>query len=100
MLQMRIKVVADTPDKVHVEEETQTLVVNAHGGLMKLKADLLVGQPITLVNPHNGMQQGSRVVRTDQTNPDFYTVAFEFDHPAPKFWPVVFPPADWGVSKT
>jgi hypothetical protein len=24
-------------------------------------------------------------------------VAFEFDQPAPKFWPVTFPPVDWGL---
>ena len=35
MLQIPIKVLAETPDSVHVEESTHTLVVNAHGGLMK-----------------------------------------------------------------
>jgi hypothetical protein len=26
-----------------------------------------------------------------------YTIAFEFDRPAPKFWPVTLPPMDWGL---
>jgi hypothetical protein len=30
---------------------------------------------------------------------EYYNVAFEFARPAPKFWPIVFPPADWDGSK-
>jgi hypothetical protein len=100
MLQMRVKVLAETPDRVHVEEDTHTLVVNAHGGLMKLKAELLVGQPFILVNPQTGIEQSCRVVRVDQPSPDYFAVAFEFDQPAPKFWPVTFPPQDWGVPNS
>ena len=99
MLQMPITVVAETPERVHVHENTQTLVVNAHGGLMKLKAELHIGQPVVLLNPQTGAKEGCRIVRIDQPSPDYFAVAFEFDHPAPKFWPVVFPPADWGLPK-
>ncbi|MGB9464971.1 MAG: hypothetical protein WBR10_07650 [Candidatus Acidiferrum sp.] len=99
MLQIPVKVLAETPDRVQVEEDTHTLVVNAHGGLMKLKMELLQGQPIMLVNPQTGMEQGCRVVRIDQPSPDYFAVAFEFDRPAPNFWPVVFPPSDWGIPK-
>ena len=97
MLQMPVTVLAETPERVQVQEETQTLVVNAHGGLLKLKMELLAGQPLILVNKQNGMKQGCRVVRIEQPSPDYFAVAFEFDRPAPKFWPVVFPPADWGL---
>jgi len=99
MLQIPVTVMAETPDRVHVREETQTLVVNAHGGLMKLKAELHVGQPLLLMNPQTGVREGCRVVRIDQPAAEYFAVAFEFDHPSPKFWPVVFPPADWGVPK-
>ena len=95
MLQLKIIVLAETPEREPVKEETHTLVVNAHGGLMKLKMELLAGQPLILVNPATGMQQGCRVVRIDQPSPDYFAVAFEFNKPAPKFWPVVFPPKDW-----
>ncbi|HKW57423.1 MAG TPA: hypothetical protein VJN42_08700 [Candidatus Acidoferrum sp.] len=94
MLQIPITVVAETLDHQHLEEGTHTLVVNAHGGLMKSKLDLLVGQPITLRN-HAGAEESCRVVRIDQTGTDSFAVAFEFDRPAPRFWPVVFPPKDW-----
>jgi hypothetical protein len=99
MLQLRVKVLAETRERVQVEEDTHTLVVNAHGGLMKLKMELLAGQPLVIVNPSNGMEQSCRVVRIDQPSPDYFAVAFEFDRPSPKFWPVVFPPKDWEVPE-
>ena len=40
-----------------------------------------------------------RVVRVDDAGMELYNVAFEFARPAPKFWPVVFPPADWGPPR-
>lgn len=98
MLQIPVKVLAETPDRAQIEEDTHTLVVNAHGGLMKLKADLHVGQPIVLVNPQTGIEQGCRIVRVDQASADYFAVAFEFDTPSPKFWPVTFPPKDWEVA--
>lgn len=99
MLHVPVTVIAETPDRVPMQEDTQTLVVNAHGGLMKLKMDLLAGQPIILVNPQNGMEQSCRVVRIDEPTADYFAVAFEFDRPSPNFWPVSFPPTDWALPK-
>lgn len=98
MLQMAVTVLTETREHEQVKEETQTLVVNAHGGLLKLKTEVQTGQPLILVNPRNGMKQSCRVVRMEQPSPDYFAVAFEFDQPAPGFWPVVFPPADWEVA--
>jgi hypothetical protein len=95
MLQMRVTVIAEDVQRMPRQEEALTLVVNAHGGLLKMKMDVHVGQPMRLVNPQNNAEQNCRVVRVDDTSTDFFSVAFEFDHPNPKFWPVVFPPPDW-----
>ena len=100
MLQIPVTVLAETADRVQVRENTHTLVVNAHGGLVKLKMDLLAGQPITLVNPQTGVEESGHVVRIDEPSPDYFAVAFEFERPSPKFWPVVFPPKDWDNPKT
>ena len=100
MLQIPVKVLTETPERVPVEEETHTLVVNAHGGLLKIKMELLQGQPLTLLNPQTGQKESCRVVRIDQPSPDYFAIAFEFDRPAPKFWPVTFPPKDWGVPRS
>ena len=97
MLQMKITVLADDTEHKPRQEEALTLVVNAHGGLLKLKMEVHVGQPIVLVNPQNKVKQDCRVVRVEDTSPEYFSVAIEFDQPHPKFWPVVFPPSDWAA---
>jgi len=72
-------------------------VVNAHGGLLKLKLELLQGQPLLLVNPQTGMEQTCRVVRIDQPSPDYFAGGFEFDRPAPKFLAGDVSAKDWEV---
>src|SRR6266849_1418481 len=66
MLQVPVVLLAETPERKQAQEQTQTLVVNAHGGLMKLKMELLAGQPFILMNAKSGMKQGCRVVRIEQ----------------------------------
>jgi hypothetical protein len=95
MLQMKVTVIAENIERKSWQEEALTLVVNAHGGLLKMKTDMQVGQPMLLINLQNGLEQSCRVVRVDDTSVEFYSVAIEFDQPNPKFWPVVFPPSDW-----
>ncbi len=99
MLQMKVTVIAEDVQRTPRQEEALTLVVNAHGGLLKMKLDVHVGQPMRLVNPKNGVEQNCRVIRVDDTSSDFFSVAFEFDHPNAKFWPVVFPPTDWEAPR-
>ena len=98
MLQMAVTVHAETRERRRIREEAQTLVVNAHGGLLKLQMELLTGQPLTLVHEKSGKRESAHVVRIEQPAKDYFAVAFEFDRPAPNFWPVVFPPADWGAK--
>lgn len=98
MLQMRITVIADDTQRNSRQEEALTQIVNAHGGLLKLKMDVKVGQPMRLVNPQNKIEQNCRVVRVEDSSPEYFSVAFEFDKPNAKFWPVVFPPSDWDAA--
>jgi hypothetical protein len=97
MLQIPVIVQTKTRDGQDVSEETQTVVVNAHGGLFKLKMEVKTGQPIVLINAKSKVQQGCHVVRVETSGTGNSAVAFEFDQPAPQFWPIVFPPADWGA---
>jgi hypothetical protein len=96
MLQIPVVVQVKTRDGKDVREETQTVVVNAHGGLLKLKMEVKTGQPILLINDRAKIQQGCHVVRVETSEAGNSAVAFEFDQPTPQFWPIVFPPADWG----
>ena len=95
MLRMRVTVFAEDLGRKRQQREALTEVVNAHGGLMKLPMELYVGQPMLLVNPQNKVEQGCRVVRVEDTAEGDFAVAFEFDTPSPRFWPMVFPPRDW-----
>ena len=97
MLQVPVIVQARTREGEEMREEAQTVAVNAHGGLLKLRMEIKAGQPIVLINEKTKVQQGCRVVRVETSVSGHSAVAFEFDQPAPKFWPIVFPPADWGV---
>jgi hypothetical protein len=98
MLQMRVLVVAENEERKQIQEQAETQVVNAHGGLLKMQRHLHVGQSFLLSNPRNNREMSCRVVRTDDVGMDSYNVAFEFDRPAPNFWPIVFPPSDWAAS--
>ena len=98
ILQVPVTVETRAHDGKQVREETQTSVVNAHGGLMKLRMKVQAGQPITLINEKANIQQSCRVVRVETSEAGTSAVAFEFDTPAPKFWPITFPPDDWGRS--
>ncbi len=95
MLRMRISVIAEDAARKRQQYEALSQVVNAHGGLMKMQTELFVGQPMLLVNPQNKIEQSCRVVRVEDTAEGDFAIAFEFDAPNPKFWPVVFPPEDW-----
>lgn len=95
MLRMRLTVIAEDTQRKRQQIEALTQVVNAHGGLMKIQMELHVGQPMLLVNPQNKVEQRCRAVRIDDTAEGDFAIAFEFDSPNPKFWPVVFPPEDW-----
>jgi hypothetical protein len=97
MLQMKLEVTAEDIERKPRQEDALTLVVNAHGGLLQMKMHVHVGQPMLVVNPHNRIQQNCRVVRVEDTSPEYFSVAFEFDRPNPRFWPVVFPPSDWNA---
>ncbi len=99
MLQMKVTVIAEDVQRKSRQEEALTLVVNAHGGLLKMKMEVHVGQPMLLVNPQKSVEQNCRVIRVEDTSPEYFSVAFEFDQPNPKFWPVVFPPSDWDASR-
>lgn len=98
VLRITVVVMAEDEDRKQIQERAETQVVNAHGGLLRMRQHLHVGQSFLLNNPQNGLDISCRVIRIEEDGMDFYQVAFEFDRPAPNFWPIVFPPADWAAS--
>lgn len=100
MLQIPITVLTESVEGERMEEETQTMIVNAHGGLVKLQMEVLPAQPIVLKHPKSGVEATARVVRVENPPGGYTAVAFEFAEPSPHFWPVEFPPADWTKAGT
>lgn len=74
---------------------TTTISVHPEGALVVMKQHL---PPDTrLVLEHRGTKErvGCRVARSAREMPEGFHVSVEFDSPAPDFWKIAFPPADW-----
>lgn len=95
MLRVPIVLSALMQDGKRISIQAQTLVVNAHGGLLEIGMEMVAGQQIRLCNPKTESVTSGRILRVELTEADHFSVAFEFDSPAPHFWPVNFLPADW-----
>ncbi len=88
---VRLQVEGDTS----FPEETHTLVVNAHGALIALATRVQPGQTLVLKNGLSGEELESRVVYVGEEKASKAEVAIAFARPAPHFWHIDFPPADW-----
>jgi phosphate/sulfate permease len=68
-------------------EETISLQVSAHGGLLILAASVRVGQELLLATDCTQAPfQPCRVARLGSSTPLRTEVAVEFERPAPEFW--------------
>ena len=80
-------------------EGTHTVVVSAHGALISLAANIARDQRLVLQNALSGEEQECRIVFTEKKLTGPKEVGIEFQRPAPNFWRVAFPPADWGLTR-
>jgi len=76
-------------------EVAETIVVNAHGGLMYLNESVEMGSLVSLRSPATEEEQESRVVYIGGATERGQRVGLEFVSPAPHFWGIDFPPPDW-----
>ena len=95
LLNMPIVVHGQGDDKKPFREETQTLVVNAHGALVTLATKVRQGSKVALVNKASEEEQECRVVYLGPRINGKPEVGLEFLRPAPHFWHIAFPPEDW-----
>jgi hypothetical protein len=77
------------------QENSQTIVINAHGGLLYLHETLQIGGDLVLINPVTEEEQECRVVYLGDTSDKGTRVGVEFLSPSPHFWGVEFAPQDW-----
>jgi hypothetical protein len=71
-------------------EVCETLVVNAHGGLLMLKHEVDNDEMLVLVNPETQEELECRIVFTGESGSKGMRVGVEFLTPAPHFWGIDF----------
>ena len=90
----------DGPKAASFEEETHTLVVNAHGALIALEGKVTRGQKLRVTNRATKAEQVCRVASLGATSEGKAQIGIEFLKPSPDFWQISFPPEDWVVPET
>ncbi|HUJ31716.1 MAG TPA: PilZ domain-containing protein [Candidatus Acidoferrum sp.] len=81
------------------QEETRTLVVNAHGALISLATPVVADQRVTLANKATAQSLQCRVVYLGTAQAGKVQMGIEFERPSPSFWQIDFPPDDWVVPE-
>ena len=96
-LRIPVHLSAVVPGGKRISIEARTFVVNAHGGLLHVGMELVKGQHIRHSNSKTEPITTGIVLRAEGSEDGRFSVAFEFESPAPHFWPVSFPPQDWSL---
>lgn len=99
LLSVPIHVSGKTKTNQDFDEETRTLVVNAHGALISLAAKVIAGQEVTLSNSSTRSSIGCRIVYVGNPTSGKMQMGIEFLKPCPSFWQIDFPPDDWVVPE-
>jgi len=94
-MRVRVVVAGKNSDSRRFREACETIVINAHGGLMYVSQPLSMDAILILTNPFTQEEQESRVVFLGEATDKGQRVGVEFLTPAPHFWGVDFVPADW-----
>jgi hypothetical protein len=95
LLRIPILVRAQFADDQPITEDTTTVEVNAHGGLIALAMKARPGQKLVLKNWATAIEQECRVVHVMEKPFGKNDVGIAFPFAMPKFWNVEFPPTDW-----
>lgn len=79
-------------------EEAQTMVINAHGALVGLKAKVAKGQTLRIRTRMAPEEQDCNVIWVGPAAEGKTQYGIEFVKAAPTFWRISFPPADWSPA--
>ena len=94
-VQIRVRVQGHLQNKTPFTEEAVTLVVNAHGALVRLDVAPPLGQTVDLQIVSTNETQEGKVVFISRGEDAKFHVGIELTEPNPFFWHVSFPPEDW-----
>src|SRR5262249_15000625 len=87
---MRVQAQGRGHDGRKFRESCETVVVNAHGGLVNLQHEFYNDQILALTNPLTQEEQECRVVYQGYSSERGQRIGVEFLTPAPRFWGVEF----------
>jgi hypothetical protein len=87
---MRVQAEGRAHNGKKFKEVCQTVVVNAHGGLLMLKHEVDNGEMLVLINPETQEEQECRIVYLGEPGDRGQRVGIEFLTPAPHFWGLEF----------
>ena len=73
----------------------ETVVINAHGGLVCLDQELEMSALLLVTNPSTQEEQECRIVYLGDDSRKGQRVGLEFLTPAPHFWGIEFAQPDW-----
>jgi hypothetical protein len=99
LLSVPISVTGKIAGKTEFEEETRTLVVNAHGALISLAAKQVAGDKIEIANKATKSSILCRIVYVGAVQAGRAQMGVEFEKASPTFWQIGFPPEDWIVPE-
>jgi len=87
---VRLQAQGRSHDGRKFREICETLVVNAHGGLLMLHHEVDSSEMLVLVNPLTQEEQECRIVFLGENGERGQRVGVEFLTPAPHFWGIDF----------
>jgi hypothetical protein len=83
---MRVEAQGRSHNGRKFRETCETVVVNAHGGLLLLKHEVKDGEMLILSNPETQEELECRIVYQGDPGEKGQRVGIEFLTPAPRFW--------------
>ena len=95
LMQVAVRVRGTDSQGKEFVEETETLAINAHGGLILVSARLTSGSKVFMQHNRTREEQECHVVFLGPVRAGKAEIGLEFSEPRPTFWRVAFPPEDW-----
>ncbi len=95
VLAVPLEVSGIRPNGKRFTENSRTLVISAHGGLILLSEAVNKEQILTIRNLRTSEDQRCLVVDISQGQDGMNEVGVEFVDGSARFWRVSFPPVDW-----
>jgi hypothetical protein len=95
LMQVAVRITGQDSQGKSIDEETETLAINAHGALVLLQTRLTSGSKVLLQHKRTEEEQECHVVFLGPVRSGKAEIGLEFSSPRPAFWRVAFPPEDW-----